>query len=267
MMIRPLFARNLRHHRLLLLALLFMMALLEMLIVWIAGHIESGPGIRELLEQLLPLSMRQLFGSQIELISFTALAGFGFQHPFALAGAIAFIIVVATIPAGEQESGFLDLLMARPVPRSSYFLAVLALLLLGAFILPLAPLFGLAVGLGLLSNTVEIAWFRYLPSAFSLYCLLLSVAGYTLLLTSFARRRGTAAAQATGLTLLFFWIDLLSQIWAPMASIAWISPFHYFKPVHAAIANAAPFDHYGVLLGIFAVTSTLAYLLFRRRDL
>jgi ABC-2 type transport system permease protein len=266
-MIRPLLARNIRHHRVLLIALLFMMALLELIIVWIAGHIESGPGIRELFEQVLPLGMRQLFGSQIGLISFAALAGFGFQHPIALAGAIAFIIAVATIPAGEQESGYLDLLMARPVPRSSYFLAVLALLLLGACILPIAPLLGLTVGLGVLGETVEITWYRYLPAAFGLCCLLLSVAGYTLLLNSLARRRGTAAAQATGLTLFFFWIDLLSQLWKPMASIAWLSPFHYFKPVQSVIANAAPFDQYAVLLGIFAVTSTLAYLLFRRRDL
>jgi ABC-2 type transport system permease protein len=266
-MIRPLLARNIRHHRILMIALLIMMALLELLIVWIAGHIENGPGIRELLEQVLPLGMRQLFGSQIGLLSFTGLAGFGFQHPLALAGAIAFVILVATIPAGEQESGFLDLVMARPVPRSSYFLAVLASLLLGAFLFPLAPLCGLSVGLGILSNPVEVEWSRYLPSAMGLCCLLLSISGYTLLLTSFARRRGTAAAQATGLTLLFYWIDLLSLVWKPMASIAWISPFHYFKPMQSVIANAAPFDQYAVLLGIFAVTSTLAYLLFRRRDL
>jgi ABC-2 type transport system permease protein len=267
MMFRALLARNMRHHLGLLLALLFSMSLLELLIVWIAGHIESGPGIKEMLEQLLPLGMRQLLGSQISLISFTALAGFGFQHPLALTGAIAFIIVVATIPAGELEGGFLDLVMARPLPRNLYLAAVLALLLLGALILPLAPLCGLAAGLGLLSNPVEIEWFRYVPSALGLCCLLLAISGYTLLLTSYARRRGTAAAQATGLTLLFFWIDLLSQIWEPMQSIDWVSPFHYFKPVRSVIANDVPLGDYAVLLGMFVATSGLAFLLFRRRDL
>jgi ABC-2 type transport system permease protein len=266
-MIRPLLARNLRHHLVLLLVLLFWMALLELVIVWIAGQIESGPGIRELFEQVLPLGMRQLFNSQAGMLTFTALAGFGFQHPLALAGAIAFVIVVCTVPAGEIESGFLDLLLARPVPRTSYFFALLLLLLAGALLLPIAPLCGLMLGLGLPSSAAEVGWSRYLPSAIGLFCLLLSIGGYTLMLTSLARRRGSAAAQATGLTLLFFWIDLLAQIWEPLRSIDWISPFHYFKPMRSVITSHAPLDHYAVLLGIFAVTSLLALFFFRRRDL
>ena len=266
-MIRPLFERNLRHHLWLLIVLLGWLALVELLIVWIVGHIESGPGIRQLFEQVLPLSMQQVLGSQLGMLSFTALAGFGFQHPLALAGAIAFVIVVATLPAGERESGFLDLVMARPLQRSSYFLAVLLLLALGALLMPLAPFLGLGAGLGLLQVPVEIEWSRYAPSAFGLACILLAIAGYTLLLASFARRRGTAAAQATGLTLLFYWIDLLSPIWEPIRAIDWISPFHYFKPVRWAIAGEVPFGHYAVLLAIAVVTSALALFIFRRRDL
>jgi ABC-2 type transport system permease protein len=266
-MIRPLLLRNLRHHLGLLIALLLGMALVELVIVWIAGHIETGPGIQELMEQVLPLGMRQLFGSQIGVISFTALVGFGFQHPIALAGAVSFVIAVGTIPAGERESGYLDLVMARPLTRSSYFFGLLLLLLLGAALLPLAPLCGLAAGLGLLSNPAEVDWFRYAPSAFGLFCLLLSISGYTLLLASCARRRGTAAAQATGLTLIFYWIDMLSQLWEPFGSIDWISPFHYFKPVRSAITGDAPIDHYLLLLGLFLLTSALALFIFRRRDL
>jgi ABC-2 type transport system permease protein len=265
-MIRPLFTRNLRHHLVLLIVLLAWLALVELLIVWIVGHIERGPGVRQLFEQVLPLGMQQVLGSQLGMLSFTALAGFGFQHPLALAGAIAFVIAVATVPAGERESGFLDLVMARPVPRVSYFFAVLLLLLLGAFAMPLAPLLGLRAGLGLLQSTVEIEWSRYAPGALGLACILLTISGYTMLLASFARRRGTAAAQATALTLIFFWIDLLSPIWEPIRAIDWISPFHYFKPVRSAITGDAPWDHYLLLLGISLITTALALLIFRRRD-
>jgi hypothetical protein len=157
--------------------------------------------------------------------------------------------------------------MARPLRRGSYFLAILWLLLLGALLIPLAPLCGLMAGLGLLRNPDEIEWFRYTPCAFSLTCLLLAISGYTLLLSSFAQRRGSAAAQAGGLTLLFYWIDLLSKIWKPMESIQWLSPFHYFKPVRSALVSGVPSADYAVLLTIFASTSVLALLLFRRRDL
>lgn len=266
-MIRPLVERNFRHHLVVFIAAFVGMALIEIVIVWIAGHIESGPGIKELMEQVLPLGMRQLFSSQIGLLSFAGLAGFGFQHPFAMAIAIAIVITLATIPAGERESGFIDLVMARPVPRVRYFLAVLLLVVAIAVILPLAPLLGLITGLGLVESPGEVGWVRYAPATAGLAALLLSIAGYTLLLTSCARRRGTAVAQATGLTLVLFWIDLTSELWRPLQSIRWISPFHYFKPVKWAIESSTPVDRYLVLVAVFAVTTCAAYLLFQRRDL
>jgi ABC-type transport system involved in multi-copper enzyme maturation permease subunit len=243
------------------------MALIEVVIVWIAGHIESGPGIQELLEQVLPLPMRQLIGSQLGLLSFAAVVGFGFQHPFAMAIAIAIVITVATIPAGERESGFIDLVMARPVPRARYFFAVALLLAMFALIMPLAPLCGLITGLALVDAPGEIEWARYVPATAGLACLLLSIGGYTLLLASCARRRGTAVAQAAGLTLVMFWIDLTAQMWRPAQVICWLSPFNYFKPVKYAIDGATPVSHYLVLLAVFVVTAAAAYLLFRRRDL
>jgi ABC-2 type transport system permease protein len=266
-MIRPLMARNIRHHLTVFIAALAGMALIEVVIVLIAGHIESGPGIRELLEQVLPLAMRQLLGSQLGLLSFAAVAGFGFQHPFAMAVAIAIVITAATIPAGERESGFIDLVMARPVPRAKYFSAVVASLVLGALIMPLAPLCGLMAGLGLVEAPGEIEWVRYAPAATGLACLLLAIGGYTLLMTACAQRRGTAVAQATGLTLVLFWIDLTSEMWRPLQSIRWISPFHYFKPVKWAIEGSTPVGHYLVLLAVFVVTACASYLLFQRRDL
>ncbi len=266
-MIKPLLSRHIRQHMTVFIAALAGMALIEVVIVWIAGHIESGPGIRELLEQVLPLAMRQLLGSQLGLLSFAAVAGFGFQHPFAMAAAIAIVIMVATIPAGERENGFIDLVMARPVPRTRYFSAVVVLLVLGALILPLAPLGGLVAGLTLVDSPGEIDWVRYAPATVGLCCLLLSIGGYTLLLTACARRRGTAVAQATGLTLVLFWIDLTSEMWRPLQSIRWVSPFRYFKPVKWAIEGSAPVEHYLVLIAIFAVTACAAYLLFQRRDL
>jgi ABC-2 type transport system permease protein len=266
-MIRPLLTRHIRQHLKVFVAALAGMALVEVVIVWIAGHIESGPGIQQLLEQVLPLAMRQLLGSQIGLLSFSAVVGFGFQHPLAMAVAIAIVITITTIPAGERESGFIDLVMARPVPRSMYFAAVAVLLVLVALLLPVAPLCGLIAGLALVDSPEEIEWVRYAPATAGLACLLLAIGGYTLLLTAGARRRGTAVAQATGLTVVFFWIDLTSQMWRPLQSIRWLSPFHYFKPVQSAIDGSAPVDHFLVLLAVFVVTAAAAAVLFRRRDL
>jgi hypothetical protein len=58
-MIRALFARNLRNHARLLLAMMLGLATFEVLILWVAAKIEEGSGLREFLELLLPPEAQQ----------------------------------------------------------------------------------------------------------------------------------------------------------------------------------------------------------------
>ena len=261
-----LFSRNLRRHARLLAALSGGLVLLETVIVWFGSRLDAGPGLQNLLRQLVPPQFQALLESQLGLLSFAGIIGFGFQHPLVLAATIGLVIVAATIPAAECESGFLDLVMARPVPRDAYLFAVLGLLALLAALLPSAVLAGLALGLAVVPAPPGLHWTRYVPSALELAGLLLAAGGYTLLLACRCRRRGTAAALAAGITLVFFWIDLLARIWPPLDPAARLSPFHYFRPTEAAASGGAPALHAAVLLGIFLVTAAPALLLFRRRD-
>lgn len=266
-MIRALFMRNLRHHAVLLLALWLGLVLLELAIVRIGAQIETGPGIRAILEQVLPQQLRQVIIGQVDLLSFTGLVGFGFQHPLVLTAAAAFLMVVATIPAGERETGLLDLILARPLPRARYLLAVLLLVVLGALLFPAAILAGAALGLATVQVPEQVSLGSYGPAAANLAALLLAVGGGTLLLASRARRRGVAAAQAAGLWLLFYWLDVLAGIWKPLASVSWLSPFHYFRPMESVVLRTTPWFGLAVLLGIFLAGATLSLLQFRRQDL
>lgn len=266
-MIRALFLRNLRHHAVLLLALWLGLALLELAVVRIGAQIETGPGIRAILEQVLPQQFRQAIVGQLDMLSFAGLVGFGFQHPLVLTAAAAFLMVVATIPAAERESGLLDLILARPVPRARYLLAVLLLLVLGSLLFPAAVVAGAALGLATVQAPEPVGLGSYGPAALSLAALLLALSGGTLFIASRARRRGVAAAQAAGLALGFFWLDLLAELWKPLSAISWISPFHYFEPMKTVVLRAAPWSELAVLLGVFAVCAALSFGQFRRQDL
>lgn len=266
-MIRPLLGRNIRHHRNLLLALCLGLILLETLIVYIAAQIEMGPGLRIFLEQLLPPDVRETYASQFAMLSLAGAVAFGFQHPFVLVATIAFVIVAATVPAGERDTGFLDLLIARPLPRSRYLVAVLLLMVLGAVILPLALLAGAAFGLGIVEAADELPWTRYLPSAFGLTTLLLAIGGYTLALASAARRRGTAVARSAGLTLVLFWVDFTADMWRPLQTVRWLSPFNYFEPIQAAVVPHTPVVNPLALLAVFAAGVVVALVRFQERDL
>ena len=265
-MTRALFARILRHHRWLLFAMMLGLAGFEVLLIWVGAQIEVSSGLRTMFEMLPPM-FRETLGSQFSLISFAALVAVGFQHPFTLAVTIGFTVLTATVPAGERESGLLDLLLARPLPRRSYLAASLATVVTGASLLPLCLLAGVAFGLSLVEPPGEIPWTRYVPCALGLCALLLAVGGCALLFAAGAKRRGAAAARVVGLTLGLFVVEVFAEVWTALGWVRWASPFHYFKPVPSAVMLRTPPTNLLVLLGVFAVSVALAFARFDRRDM
>lgn len=266
-MIRILLVRHLRHHWRLLAALGLGLSAVEILLVWVASQLEVGGGIRLLIERFMPPTIRAAFGGQLEMFSFAGAVAFGFQHPLILVATIAFVTVAATLPAAERESGFLDLILARPLPRWRYLLAVILLVVLGALLLPALLLAAAAVGLGLVEVADELPWVRYLPAATGLASLLLAIGGYTLWIATFAVRRGVAVARAVGLTLIFYWLDFIAELWKPLKTLDWLNPFTYFDPIPAAVMQRTPVEHPLVLLTVFAVGVAAARWQFERRDL
>jgi ABC-2 type transport system permease protein len=262
-----LLARNLHHHARLLLSLIIGLVLFELLIIWFGAEIEAGPGMANLMEEFLPPSFQQIVASQIGRISFPGIVAFGFQHPALLAAAFAFVIAVGTLPAGERESGLLDLLLARPVPRARYLTAVVMTMVVGAILLPAALLAGVALALQLIDVEGSLPWYRYLAPAAGLMTLLLAIGGYTLAIASVSRRRGTAVARAVGLTVAFYLLDFLANLWDPIGWLKWLTPFHYYKPIQAAVFQQTPAENPIVLLALFTATTAIAFQAFHRQDL
>ncbi len=262
-----LFVRNLRQHARLLAAMMGGLVAFEVLIVWVAAKIEAGSGLRGFLEQILPPEARETVFSQFGLVSFPGAVAFGFVHPVAIVAAAAFVIAAATVPAAERESGFLDLVLARPVPRGRYLLAVVLLVVVGSLLLPLALLGGAAVALAIVQVEERLPLARYVPGAAGLVCLLLAVGGYALLFAAGAKRRGGAVGRAIGLTLALYVVEFLADFWEPFDRIRWLSPFHYYKPIAAAIVPSTPLRNPVVLGSAFLVLVAAAVLRFRRQDL
>ncbi len=266
-MIRGLLFRNLRHHWRLLLSISAGIAALEWLIIWIAAQMDFGPDLLPLLQALIPPQLYQLVFSQTPILSFAAIVVLGFRHPMVLVAATGFQIVVGTLPAAERESGFLDLILARWVHRSTYFVAILLFIVIGAVALPLSVLGGTVLGLAVEEHAAEIPWFNYIPAAGSMTALLLAIGGITLLLAVGVRRRGPAVARAVGIVLAFFVLDSLANQSEILARIRWLSLFDYYKPVAAVVGSGPWMNHLLVLLGVFAVSTVLAHQVFRRQDI
>ena len=265
-MIRPLLIRGLRQHARLLGILILGLFLFELVLVWVSARIDMGPSFQQLLGSLLPQGMVDTLFSQFGFASFAGAVSFGYQHPLSLMAGIAMVMVMATLPAHERETGLLDLVLARPVPRTRYLWANAILVVLSALLPPVALLAGGAVGLALVEAPGAVTWARYIPSATTLALLLLSVGAYTLLFASGAKRRGTATALGVGITLLFYWLDVMGDFWDLLETARLLSPFHFFDPAVAATSGILPRD--ALVLGGFVVAATLgAFLNFSRQDL
>jgi ABC-2 type transport system permease protein len=265
-MIRALLFRSLRQHIPLLAGVGVGLFLFELLIVWVATRIDTGPGLRQFLETFLPPDVREIIFGQLGLASFGGAVSFGYQHPFVLVAAVGAVIVLATTPAAERESGFLDLILARPVSRQRYLAANELLLLMTAVLLPLLLLAGAATGLEVVEPPEPIPWTRYIPATIAFGLFLLAVAGYALLFSTHVRRRGTAVARAAALTLGFYWLDFMGSYWDALATARYLSPFLYFDPTGASGAAGLALRDVVVLSGIWLLATTAAFAVFRRAD-
>ncbi len=265
-MIAALVRRNLRHQRWLLAGLFVGLIGWSVLLIRIGAEFASGSQLEQLLA-LLPAFLRDFVGSQIGGASFPAFVGFTFQHPAIVGLSLAFMILAGTTPAGERDAGTLELMLARPLPRSRYLVAVIVTIIVDAIILSASILTGIIVGLGVVDAPEAVAWTQYVPSAAASMLLNLAVAGCALLAAVCAPRRGTAVAGIVAVIFVLYVVEIFADMWPPLASIRWISPFHYFKPVDAVVRAEPHARNDLVLFALFAVTTASALVIFRRRDI
>ncbi len=265
-MIRALFLRGVRQHLGLLGLICLGLALFEWAIVWAAARLGMGADFRNILTAFLPPNVVDTVFSQFGFASFEGALSFGYQHPLTLIAAVALVTVMGTLPAHERETNLMDLILTRPLPRGRYLGAHVLLLLFAAILPPLALLMGGLMGLAAVDAPQAVAWTRYLPSAGALVLLLLAIGAYVLLFSSGAKRRGTAVAQAVGITLVFYWLDFMGDYWDLLETARFLSPFHYFDPATAAEGGISA-GSVVVLLGIFASATAGAFLNFHRQDL
>ncbi|MDH3456667.1 MAG: ABC transporter permease [Gemmatimonadota bacterium] len=264
-MIRVVFMRNLRHRARLLLALSLGLGVAELLFIQVAGALESGPGLQGVV-RMMPPAIQSVFGQQLTLASFGAAVAFGFQHPAILMAALAFVVVACTIPPAERETGVMELILARPIPRAHYLLGAFATAVVGAVMIPAALLTACVVGLAIVDAPGQLSWDRYVMSAVGMTALLLAFAGIALMLGARAARRGVAVPRTVGLILTLYLVDVFAERLAWLGWLRWASPFHYFRPIRSAVFGETPIEHLIVLVAVCALMTTVAFVRFGRGD-
>ena len=260
---------SLRRTRTLVLTIGILLCVFQIILVAVAGSIQVSGGF-ETLSALLPPFVRELMGPAfVSFMSFAGIVCAGYFHVATMAALVGIIIALALIPVSEIESGFVDLILSRPIARHWIITRTIATVVLSIVVLLALMLTGTWTGLELLAPR-DVPWPSaklILSLAINLGALLLCWGGVAMAIGSASRRRSVAAAVSGLLAFVAFLVDYVGRLWRPAESVAWLSPFRYYTPFELVMGNALPWKNLAVPVGIAAAGFAIAYILFARRDI
>lgn len=268
MSLRALLLRSASQAKYVLLGGILVLALFQFLLIAQAAEIERSNAFGRMAE-FVPAFLQQGLGQQALLLAtFKGTVSFGYFHPVIVCLLSLIAIYIATEPAHEVESGLVDLVLARAVPRhrlltrslvlSAGSVATIAAFMVGGtFIgmLWLAP-DGTSIDPGLIgrlvAHLVAVAW---------------CCGAIGLFLASFSKRWTTAFTLGALIVVVGYLIDFLAIGWPPARIISWFFPFEYFPALVILGGTSNPWRDLGVLGTATVAFTALAYWKFEKRDL
>jgi ABC-2 type transport system permease protein len=268
-MLFTLVVQLLRRVRRFLLAAGGLLAGFQIVLILQANSIQASNSFAKM-GDLVPAFARDILGpSFVAFLTFKGIVCLGYFHPVVMGALVSVSVTIATIPIMEIESGFIDLVLARPVAR--HWVLTRSILAAMIAILYLLVMMALGTWIGLSSFAAkDAAW----PSAalvgllaINLGLLMLCWAAIAMAIGCACRRRGSAGAIAGLLALTAYLTDYVGRAWKPADSIAWLSPFRYYTPFELVMGSALPAKSLYVLGGIAFAAFALAYALYSRRDI
>jgi len=251
------------------LASLTLTFLLQLVLVGQAVSIQQAESFASVASLIPNFISRGLGNDALLLASFRGTVMLGYFHPLPSVLIPAIAMYAASEPAHEIESGLVDLVLARSLPR--------ALVLTRSW--TLALLYGAAavsvMAFGTRAGVVIFDAGRYdLPDAGLLARLLLHVfalccsfASYALFLGASAKRWTTAFTTGLLTAVGAYLVDFLAMGWPVMRWAAYLSPYRYYHALAIASGTASETRDYVVLFGASAAFAAAAYWQFQRRDL
>lgn len=244
---------------------------LSWLFVFAAGRIEA-----RLRRESNPMEairgagfVRALGGKSADLSSTSFEVAF-WRHPFILLIVLSWSIARGSgSVAGEVERGTMDLVLSRPVSRTSYLAAQAVAAVVGILLLGAAMVAGNLAGSRF--NTVESppGVVSLGLAASSLMALAFAVFGYSALLSSVASVRWLVTLAASILTIAGFVAQVVANI-PTLENYKWLeklSIFTAYDPVESALYAAnLPFNA-TILVSIGLAGLVLGWIAFQYRDL
>jgi len=241
----------------------------QFLLTQVASYLIQRNGFSQL-SDFMPDFIRTAVGPEaLALMSFGGVVSLGYFHPIVMTALVGVTIALATEATGEIEMRFVDLTLARPLPRQALVIRTLVVLAVTGALLLTAMMAGTWIGLSCcVPGDAEPPSFGvFMRLALSLATMMACWAGITLAISAASRRRSVAASIAGVLALTAYLLDYLGRAWQPAAGVSRISPFHYFEPMAVVTTQSLSAINGMILLAVGIVGAVVSYVAIGRRDI
>jgi ABC-2 type transport system permease protein len=260
---------SMKRMRMLLAAMGLVLGAFQIVLVAVAGSLQNSGGFDQL-SALLPPFAREMMGPSVTaFLSFGGIVCLGYFHLVVMSSLVGLSIAVATVPASEVETGYIDLILSRPMARHWVITRTIVAVMLSIAVVLGLMMVGTWAGLEMLAPSGAV-WpsGRLIRSlAGNLGLLLLCWSGVALAIGSASRRRAVAGGCTAVLVLGAFLLDYVARLWKPAESLGWLSPFRYYSAMELVLGGTLPLRNIAVLGGVAVAGWLTAYLVFAHRDL
>ena len=268
-MLGNLFIRNLRDQWKMLSVLSLAVGLFSSLIVFVFNSSRDTDLYAEFLANL-PEPIKAFVGlegvgSLIQVEQFVAL---GFFHPVFLTLFIAFVIALATSAISKEiEDGTIEILLSSPVRRRTIVLERFAMLLFAMFLMMAVSLLGTIGGLSFTGLRAEVEMKSCLFAAVNALCLFFCISGYTFFFSSFFSERGKALSWSVGITIFFYFLNYITNLWEAVRFLEPYTIFYYYDTQDIFTWRELPVRDVSVLFSAGFLCLVGSLIVFERRDI
>jgi ABC-2 type transport system permease protein len=225
-----------------------------------------GSQFRAILESgILPEEFARFGGGDIFTLSGSV--ALGLIHPIAIILTSVFSVgFSASAIAGERQRGTLEVALARPIARRTFYLTLLNAAFAFVAVIITALLIGAIAGATFAGVLGELP-VRNVPLLWLNAILLFgSFAAVGLAASSSFDRLAPALGLTLGFVVLMYFLEILGSLWPAAAMLQPYSLFHYLNAKATLVGAAAPLDD-AILATVIVAAAAWGLAVFPRRDL
>jgi ABC-2 type transport system permease protein len=211
-----------------------------------------------------PPEFLAFFGATVD--SMLTPAGFLGMYAFSMLPIIIGIFAViagSALIVGDEERGRLDLIIAHPIGRSSFFFGRTLGILATALTIHLLGWLGFSMLLG--GSSLGVSLWQMAVPFLSLLVQTLFYVALSLMLSMLLPSRNLTAVVSGAIMVTSYFVSSLASIDETMGALAKVMPYHYFQSVLSF--QELNLGWLAALLGISAVMIIIGWLRFIRRDI